>query len=60
MDTPEQMTRRDYFAAMAMQGIASNSTREIRLISSRDSIAGEAVRMADELIKALETIDEEE
>ena len=54
-----QITRREYFTALAMLGLVSNSTQDANGDVGRDSIAGEAVRMADELVKALAAIDEE-
>ena len=42
------LTKREYFAAMAMQGILADHTRSL----GKD-IAIDAVKMADHLIKAL-------
>ena len=49
---PEQwgLTKREYFAAMAMQGLANNWHRNDQ---DRQECANRAVLIADELIKAL-------
>lgn len=51
--TPEYskwgLTKREYFAAMAMQGFLSNA----RLIANKEETAAAAVKMADHLIAAL-------
>jgi hypothetical protein len=44
------LTKREYFAAMAMQGLISDSTN----VSRPDIIAEFAVQYADELLKQLE------
>jgi len=50
--SPFGLTKREYFAAMAMQGyIASLSSQSN--ISSNDQICGYCVGMADSLIEAL-------
>ena len=46
------LTKREHFAAMAMQGLLG-TTHAIENLSS-DQLAKEAVDMADELLKALE------
>ena len=46
------LTKREYFAAMAMQGILSNSKTGIQ--SDRWTVPVDAVRYADELLKQLE------
>jgi len=47
----EQISRRDYFAAMAMQGACANPEM---INNSEVVIAKNAVYQADELIKALD------
>lgn len=44
------LTKREYFAAMAMQGILANTENSYR---SLKSIANSSVEIANELIKAL-------
>lgn len=46
------LTKREYFAAMAMQGILSTDTEEWQ--GTPDNNAKAAVRMADALLSALE------
>ena len=48
------LTKREYFAAMAMQGYIVE--RHAQDNTDRRKIAGWSVKMADELLKALETI----
>jgi len=50
MDMPTGLTKREYFAAMAMQGILANTSEEF--INS-SAIANVAVRCADALLLAL-------
>ena len=53
-DVPYQvhgLTKREYFAAMAMQGILANTN----FISITDYAAKEAILQADELLKQLES-----
>lgn len=45
----EGLTKREYFAAMAMQGIISNPIHD----QYKSTVAEVSVKMADELIKAL-------
>lgn len=45
------MTKREYFAAMAMQGLSAS---EFGVKNNAIVIAKESVNMADELLKALE------
>lgn len=58
-DTINGLTKREYFAAMAMQGILSGSTDNHALVQGGDfntpHIALKAVQLADELLKQLET-----
>lgn len=57
------LTKREYFAAMAMQGILSNRELHLALLkdvmhdgtTSENCISVFAVKQADELLKALET-----
>lgn len=56
----EGLTKREYFASMAMQGILSKESHAERLVDELDSvyalrkrIIDASVIMADELIKAL-------
>lgn len=49
------LTKREYFAAMAMQGICANPTTEIKPYGKE--IAVEAVLIADALIEQLNKID---
>ena len=51
------ITKREYFAAQAMQGILSSSRYYYKNVPSAQ-VAEEAVEMADELIKALNAQDE--
>lgn len=44
------LTKREYFAAMAMQGLMSCP----EITASRKEIAEESVKMADDLLKVLE------
>lgn len=46
------LTKREYFAAMAMQGLCANSNSGSQ--HSFDRLAKEAVMYADELLKQLE------
>lgn len=46
------LTKREYFAAMAMSGIVSNSA-ELIVQLSYESIAEDSIRIADALIKEL-------
>ena len=55
---PPGLTKREYFAAMAMQGIVSNSY--LNLMPSRIDAAESAVRIADALIEALNKADDEQ
>lgn len=43
------LTKREYFAAMAMQGLVSNS----KAINEPSTIANRAIKYADELLKIL-------
>ncbi len=45
------LTKREYFAVMAMQGLLSCPD----IAASREAIAEESVKQADELLKALES-----
>lgn len=47
------LTKREYFAAMAMQGYVVNRLAQCDI--GRKRIAEWSVKMADELLKALET-----
>ena len=47
------LTKRELFAAMAMQGLMANASPKFGG-SASDSVAHTAVRYADELLKALE------
>lgn len=51
-DTHPGLTKREYFAIMAMQGICANPTTDIK--PNGEAIAIVAVECADELIKLLE------
>lgn len=51
------ITKREYFAAVAMQGFLSGGTTEGILESDVSYYAGMSVRMSDELINALNTIE---
>ena len=44
------LTKREYFAAMAMQGILSGTGRRY----SDDGVAGESIKLADALLSELE------
>lgn len=44
------LTKREYFAGLAMQGLMACS----EITASRKEIAEESVKMADELLKALD------
>jgi hypothetical protein len=48
------MTLRDYFAAVALQGIISGLATEL-LADSHDQVAGDAYRFADAMLRARET-----
>tara|TARA_R110000868_G_C10972546_1_gene770380 strand:- start:26988 stop:27242 length:255 start_codon:yes stop_codon:yes gene_type:complete len=48
------LTKREHFAAMAMQGICSISVRMPGNQFHFDNIAGDAVKQADALLKAME------
>ena len=50
METQLNLTRREYFAALAMQGLMANSSSE----ASVKEIAEIAVTAADEMIDALD------
>lgn len=63
LGTTNGLTKREYFAAMAMQGLLSNSeylkqlshnTKTIPSFDSNTICAMEAIDMADELLKQLE------
>ena len=47
------LTKREYFAAMALQGYCANDPNKGRMLCDRESIAKMAVQKADELIKVL-------
>jgi len=47
------LTKREYFAARAMQGLLSNPDRRSDLMQTHERIAKKSLSMADELIKAL-------
>jgi hypothetical protein len=47
------LTKREYFAAMAMQGIILSSTLNLSKIES-EVIAGQSLQFADSLLEALE------
>lgn len=47
------LTKREYFAAMAMQGLASWEHNKGRMLCDRTDIPWEAVQLADALIKQL-------
>ena len=47
------LTKREYFAAMAMQGICANPTTDIKPYGT--AIAKVSIEIADELIKQLES-----
>ena len=46
-----RLSKREYFAAMAMQGLLACPD----IAASREAIAEESVKQADDLLKALET-----
>ena len=52
IDTYDGLTKREYFAAKAMQGILTNPSEEYRPWGVRD-IAGYSVQIADALIAEL-------
>lgn len=45
------LTKREYFAGLAMQGMLANTEY---VLHSRETLAHNAVQMADELLKQLE------
>lgn len=47
------LSKREYFAAMAMQGLLSNPDHRSDSRSCHEQIAKKALSMADELIKSL-------
>lgn len=47
------LTKREYFASMAMQGILSNRELQVALIHDRIELSNFAVEMADKLINEL-------
>ena len=48
------LTKREYFAAMAMQGLVANSSpEEYVIIAETGGVVVNAVRIADKLIKEL-------
>lgn len=49
----EGLTKREYFAAMALQGILSSREIQLAIISDRETYEGCAVEHADRLIKEL-------
>lgn len=51
------LTKREYFAAMAMQGLLANKKTDLSgLRGSYDTVAKDAVMFADELLNHIETI----
>ena len=48
------LTKREYFAGLAMQGIMTNNKTEPTIPIHFQNIAEDAVRIADELLKQLE------
>lgn len=48
-DTIQKLTKREYFAAMAMQGFCSNSA----VYGPQEEYASLSIKMADALIEAL-------
>ena len=49
---PNGLTKREYFAAMAMQGFASN--HDAVYLKAYDMLIEKSIKMADELLKQLE------
>ena len=49
------LTKREYFAAMAMQGLLSNSNYDIHEDGAFDFVAEDAISFADAVLKQLET-----
>lgn len=54
--TVDGLTKREYFAAMALQGILANYFKECPL-GSMEEMAKDAVMIADRLIEAINTTD---
>ena len=50
----EGLTKREYFAAMAMQGIIANQELRLDIIMDGETVSENAVMFADELLKQLE------
>lgn len=48
------LTKREYFAAAALQGLLANETHRLRTCANDGTVADEALKQADALIKALE------
>lgn len=48
------LTKREYFAAMAMQGLLSADARYKGRTDNRESLAKDAIAQADELLKQLD------
>jgi hypothetical protein len=48
------LTKREYFAAMAMQGLLSNSNYDIHEDGAFDFVAEDAISFADAILKQLE------
>jgi hypothetical protein len=48
------LTKREYFAAMAMQGLLSADARYNNRTDDRKSLAKDAIAFADELLKQLD------
>jgi hypothetical protein len=48
------LTKREYFAAMAMQGLLSNSNYDIHENGAFDFVAEDAISFADAVLKQLE------
>jgi hypothetical protein len=48
------LTKREYFAALAMQGLCANSNRDGAWSHTADDVADAAVRYADALLDELE------
>lgn len=53
-DTINGLTKREYFAGLAMQAFAQAAYRE-EMVLTFDQMAGDSVKMAAALLKALET-----
>jgi len=52
------LTKREHFAAMAMQGMLNNAGRNGYEFTNQEIIADDAVNMANALLKALESSNE--